>query len=83
MKILILTAKFGMGHYSASHSIEQQIQQKFPNASISIVDFFEYSAPRVSNILYKSFNLLINRASTCYNFFYRCQKKEKLIKNLF
>ena len=52
MKILILTAKFGMGHYSASHSIEQQIQQKFPNTSISIVDFFEYSAPRVSNILY-------------------------------
>ena len=78
MKILILTAKFGMGHYSASHSIEQQIQQKFPNASISIVDFFEYSAPRVSNILYKSFNLLINRASTCYNFFYRLSEKGEI-----
>lgn len=45
MKILILTAKFGMGHYSASHSIEQQIQQKFPNASISIVDFLNIQLP--------------------------------------
>lgn len=75
MKILILTAKFGMGHYSASHSIEQQIKQKIPNASISIVDFFEYSAPRASNIIYNSFNFLINRASTCYNFFYRLSEK--------
>lgn len=75
MKILILTAKFGMGHYSASNSIKQQIEHHFPNASISIVDFFEYSTPRVSNMIYNSFNFLINRASTCYNFFYRLSEK--------
>lgn len=75
MEILILTAKFGMGHYSASHSLKQQIQDKIPGTTVSIIDFFDYTAPKASTIMYKSFDFMINRASTCYNLFYRLSEK--------
>ena len=32
MKILILTGKFGLGHWSASQSLRQQISRDFPRA---------------------------------------------------
>ena len=34
MKILILTGKFGLGHWSASQSLRQQLGRDFPKAEV-------------------------------------------------
>ena len=34
MKILILTGKFGMGHYSASQSLRLQLLGAFPGSQV-------------------------------------------------
>ncbi|WMJ22846.1 glycosyltransferase [Paludicola sp. MB14-C6] len=71
MNILILTGKFGMGHYSASTSIQQQIQLNHPNMGITIKDFFDYSIPLYANAMYNGFTFLVNRGRNMYNYIYR------------
>lgn len=71
MNILILTGKFGMGHYSASDSLRQQIQSSYPNATIITKDIFEYSVPVCSNAIYNGFTLLVNKGRGVYNYFYK------------
>lgn len=69
MNILILTAKYGMGHYSASMSIKQRLEEK--NATVEVVDFFEYVFPLAKKIIYGGFNFLVSKCSKVYNFFYK------------
>ena len=71
MKVLILTGRFGMGHYSASHSIEEQLTSNIDHSEVTIVDLFDYILPHLSKLIYQSFSLLINRASICYNILYK------------
>lgn len=68
MKAIILTGRFGMGHYSASAAIKQQIEDEIADAQIEIIDIFEYVAPKLQNIVYTSFNLLVSKANKIYNF---------------
>ena len=68
MKILILTGKFGMGHYSGSEAIGQEISSRDSNIEVSIVDILDYLMPTASKILYKSFNTLVTKWSNLYNF---------------
>lgn len=77
MKVLILTGKFGMGHYSASYSIEEQLKSTIENSDVTIVDIFDYTLPHISKLIYRSFSLLINRASICYNIFVTIQPPSK------
>lgn len=67
MKVLILTARYGMGHISASESIKEDIQKYNKDADIEVIDFFEYSIPHMANFLYKSFNLIIKYAKHAYS----------------
>lgn len=71
MKVLILTAKFGMGHYSASSSIEEQLKNTIKDSEVTIIDLFDYTTPHLSKLIYQSFSLLISKASICYNTFYK------------
>ena len=41
MNILILTGKFGMGHWSASQSLRQQLLHNFPDARVEVEDFLD------------------------------------------
>ena len=68
MKILILTGKFGMGHYSVSEAIGQEISSRDSNIEVSIVDILDYLMPTASKIIYKSFNTLVTKWSNLYNF---------------
>lgn len=72
MKVLILTAKFGMGHYSVSEAIRQQIDRDYPGAEVQVQDVFAYVLPKAHKLVYGGFHLLVKRLSTCYNFYYRC-----------
>lgn len=67
MKVLILTARYGMGHISASESIKQDIIKYNTSAEVEVVDFFEYSVPHLAELLYSSFNMIIKYAKPMYS----------------
>lgn len=71
MRILILTGKFGMGHWSASQSLAQQMLRAFPDAEIEVEDFVAYAMPNASEAMYKWFNLLVTHGSALFNAYYK------------
>lgn len=71
MNILILTGKFGMGHWSASQSLRLQLLSSFPDADVTVEDFFAYAMPDVSETIYKAFSLLVTKGSGLYNIYYK------------
>ena len=70
MNILILTGKFGMGHYSAAEAIKQEIEENYKeiNVNIKIIDIIDYLFPTISNYVYKSFDTLVSKWANLYNF---------------
>ncbi|MEG0249463.1 MAG: galactosyldiacylglycerol synthase [Peptostreptococcus sp.] len=82
MKVLILTAKFGMGHLSASNSIKEDILKFDKNADIKIIDLFEYSMPVLSEYIYKGFNLVVKYAKDIYGAYYSVNDKKIENKDL-
>ena len=71
MKILILTGKFGMGHWSASMSLRQQLLRAFPNAQAEVLDLIAYTRPNTSQAMYRWFNLLVTKGSGLFNLYYK------------
>ena len=67
MNILILTGKFGYGHISTANSIKEKLEKENPEYNIKIVDFLDYMFPYLSRIIYKGFNILVNKFSRVYN----------------
>lgn len=72
MDILILTGKFGMGHWSASLALQEQLLSTFPDAKIDVEDFFSYAIPGASETVYKMFSFLVTYGGGLYNTAYRC-----------
>ena len=76
MKTIILTAKFGMGHYSASVALKEAILARDPGAQVQILDLFAYAFPTWHKAIYRSYNALIKGGSKLYNCFYnRTERK--------
>lgn len=69
MNILILTAKCGMGHYSVSTSLKEQLDNK--DVNVEIYDLFKVAFPRMQTLIYGTFNFLVSKCSKVYNFFYK------------
>ena len=78
MKILILTGKFGMGHYSASQSLRLQLLGAFPSAQVEVVDLPAYAIPDASEAIYKAFSLLVIKGSGLYNIYYKATENTTL-----
>lgn len=75
MNVLILTGKFGMGHWSAAQSLRQELLRSHPSAAVEVVDFLSYAMPNISGILYKSFNLMVTHGRHLFNMYYRIAGK--------
>lgn len=75
MKTLILTGKFGLGHWSAAQSLRQQLARTFPEGQAEVVDFFAYAMPSGSEALYKAFHLLVTYGYGLFNTYYRLTEK--------
>lgn len=71
MNILILTGKFGMGHWSAARSLRQELLQAFSDAGIDIEDLLEYAMPNGSKAVYEAFQLLVTYGSGLFNTYYK------------
>lgn len=78
MNILILTGKFGMGHWSASQSLRLQLLNAFPAANVTVEDFFAYALPDASEAIYKGFSLLVTHGSGLYNIYYKATENASL-----
>ncbi|MGE7624046.1 MGDG synthase family glycosyltransferase [Viridibacillus sp. NPDC096237] len=77
MKILILNARFGMGHYSVSKALEQEIKEYDINAEVQLIDIFDYCLPRNSKKIYGSYNYFINKGANIYNAYYHYTNNRK------
>ncbi|MBP1737233.1 MAG: 1,2-diacylglycerol 3-glucosyltransferase [Oscillospiraceae bacterium] len=71
MRILILTGKFGMGHWSASCSLYDQLSTAFPDSEITVEDLPALALPSASKSIYRGFYLLVNHGTSLYNFYYQ------------
>ncbi|MDO5061661.1 MAG: glycosyltransferase [Peptostreptococcaceae bacterium] len=72
MKILILTSRFGMGHFSAAKAIEQKLHSILNDRDeLKIVDIFEYSYGDFSQFIYKSYQTFIHKGAPLYNLAYK------------
>lgn len=70
MKVVILTAKFGMGHISVANSLKQDILKFHKNASVEVIDYYEYTMPFMTKYIYDGFKMIIKHAKPMYNIFY-------------
>ena len=71
MKILILTGKFGMGHYVAAQAISEKLEHNPTVDEVTIVDFCEEALAGLHKLVYYSYNNLIAKNSVLYNTLYR------------
>lgn len=69
MNVLILTVKYGMGHYTAAMSLKQELENE--TTEVEVVDFFDVIFPRIKNSVYRIFNFLVSRCSGVYNLLYK------------
>lgn len=76
MTALILTARFGLGHFSVANTLAAEAKEKYGCDSTRVVDFFEYAMPNHSQELYKSYKLLVNRGSGIYNLYYKTSDRD-------
>ena len=71
MNILILTGKFGMGHWSASQSLRQELLCAEPTAEVIVEDFPSFALPNFSSAIYRGFDFMVTYASHLFNTYYR------------
>ena len=69
MKILVLTGKFGMGHYSAAQTLQHQLEQD--GHQVTLVDLFAYMLPDLAPAMYRAFSLMVTYAGGVYNLVHR------------
>lgn len=69
MNVLILTAKYGMGHFTAAMSLKQDLENG--RNHVEVIDFLDIVFPKMKTVIYETFNFLVSRCSSIYNFFYR------------
>lgn len=75
MNVLILTGKFGMGHWAAALSLRQQVLRGFPGATVTVEDFPAYALPNAADVLYKFFHLAVTRGNHLFNAYYTLTSK--------
>ncbi|MDO5028201.1 MAG: glycosyltransferase [Bacillota bacterium] len=71
MKILMLTAKCGMGHYKCASAIEEKIKSTYPKAEISVIDIYEEQFSWAVTYFYKFYKFIVNHGNFLYNLAYK------------
>ncbi len=70
MKILIIYALIGDGHYKAAQAIKEAIKIKYPEIKVQVIDALNYLDPIYKKIYIKSYLLLINRIPRAWGYIY-------------
>ena len=72
MEILILSGKFGNGHWSAACSLRERLEREGHTAQV--VDFFAYALPEWAPAIYRGFGLLVRYGGGLYNLYHRATR---------
>lgn len=67
MNILILTARFGMGHVKAAEAVEEKLGADPRFGKVETVDFIDYLFPHISRKIYSTFNRMVFHNTELYN----------------
>ncbi len=67
MNVLILTGRFGMGHVKCAQAIKENMIKDNQKANVNVVDFCDYCFPKLSNAIYKAFEICVFKFSATYN----------------
>ncbi|HWT26574.1 MAG TPA: glycosyltransferase [Mobilitalea sp.] len=67
MNIVIMTGKFGMGHYVAAQAIKQQIELSNIEANVEVIDWFQYLSPKHADKFYHLFTVIVSKGCKLYN----------------
>jgi UDP-N-acetylglucosamine:LPS N-acetylglucosamine transferase len=67
MNFLVLTAKFGLGHYKVAEAIKENIERNDSSANVTIVDFMSFLMPKLSPYVYKCYDKLVFKNARLYN----------------
>lgn len=59
MKVLILYAKVGNGHFKAAEAIKQALEDKYKDAEIFFEDGLEYTSPTTNKVIINSYQSMI------------------------
>jgi UDP-N-acetylglucosamine:LPS N-acetylglucosamine transferase len=70
-RVLILTCRFGMGHYSAATSLAGYVLAANPQAGVMICDVYEKAFPRACPAIYGAYSLLAGKGWAIYNLAYK------------
>lgn len=68
MRVLVLTGRFGMGHYCVAGAVREKIKNEFPHASVVLVDIVEALMPSLKDMIYKNFSQIAGGYLRFYNF---------------
>lgn len=72
MNVLILTGKFGMGHFSAANNIAEKIQNNMSGVNVYVKDLFKQTFPEFQcGIMYNAYTLFVKKGSKIYNLVYK------------
>lgn len=85
MKVLIVTCKFGMGHYIAAENLAKKISQSDLDATSTVIDISQIVLGKASEWFYYLYKTLVSKTSWAYNRVYKnaldsSGKMEKLLK---
>ena len=75
MKILILTGKFNMGHWSVAQSLKQELLLSGHDDIVEVEDVVTYAVPGMDRAVYKLFQVFVTCTPGLYNVFYRLTEK--------
>lgn len=67
-----------MGHNSAAEAITEAIYKIDKKAAINTVDLIEYMYPSMSDLIYRSFNKVVDKHPEIYNMIYKISEKVEI-----
>ncbi|MEF3306106.1 MGDG synthase family glycosyltransferase [Paenibacillus sp. GYB003] len=74
-KILILSGPYGEGHKQAAQALLETCRLTRPNAEVTIVDFMEWTLPRLHGISKAVFHQGVQKFPSVYGYLFRHTKK--------
>lgn len=69
--VVILTARFGHGHYSAADNVRAALEELYPTLQTRVLDPFEIANPRYYNFLRRLYRFTANRLPGVWHLFFR------------
>lgn len=77
MNVLVLTGRFGMGHFSAAKTLAEEICAQFDDVNVTVQDIFDYTIGTAADKLYSAYALLADKGAPIYNLYYKLGENQR------